>query len=254
MVFIWLRFLPIFIPLAYFLSFKIFQYHFYLGWWSFIFLCLLIIVYFFLLFSRLKEKLIFLVLLHALILVWIGLIFFLILSGSWLINLFIVLWVVIYFLYLHSVFHYFYRTRSVIFANFKNIISYVDILGVFLAVSALFNLYIFLNVSWWLILLVFLLTMLVFLAVELFLYQLSNRERLFYILTISLVATELLASLLFWSLSFYVIGAILAIAYYLVIKLSIAYINDKFELKLISQYLFFSLAALALILLTANWL
>jgi len=61
-------------------------------------------------------------------------------------------------------------------------------------------------------------------------------------------------SVSFLTLSYYVLGLIVAICYYVLIGLVKAYLLDNLSAKTVKWYLIFGFLALILVLLTARWI
>ena len=79
-----------------------------------------------------------------------------------------------------------------------------------------------------------------------------NKARL-YALAITIVMIEGFWALHFWPTSFFVNGAILAIALYLLLHLTRHFLTDTLTRKLSTRYIVVSAVAVALLLATAQW-
>ncbi|MFA6228490.1 MAG: hypothetical protein WC668_04915 [Patescibacteria group bacterium] len=222
MILLLLRIFPYLAAVAFFLLCQALFY--WPGYWSWFFIVILAVpsIYFFLIKSNHKTKSVTFAYLYSLIFVIAGFVFLLILESFYVLNLFLLSWAFLFWLYLEVVFHDFYETAKVSVANLNNLHSYFDILIIFFLTAALVNFSIFLN--WPAVVIVPILSLVYFvLYYWLYLKYLSGRRNaLIYALIQAIVLTELLFLLLFWPVSFYVLAILLSATYYLMLSLSLS--------------------------------
>ena len=72
--------------------------------------------------------------------------------------------------------------------------------------------------------------------------------------TIAFVLIEIAWSLSFWPLSYYILGLVMAIFYYIIIGIVRFYLLNELDRKIIKLYLVFGFLGITLVLLTARWL
>lgn len=210
--------------------------------------------YFLLLKARNKTKSVSAMYFYSLLFLFTGFIFSLILENNYIINLFLLGWSFLFWLYLEAVFHDFYETNRIQVVNLKNFSPYLNILIVFFLTASLINFTIFLN--WSAVLVIAILTLIYFFLYYWFYLKYADRHSaaLIYAFLQSLVLVELLVVLLLWPVSFYVLAVLISTAYYLMLSLTLARFrggdNKRFFLKII----IFAAAVIVLTLLTAVWL
>ncbi|OGY49747.1 MAG: hypothetical protein A3B89_02340 [Candidatus Buchananbacteria bacterium RIFCSPHIGHO2_02_FULL_40_13] len=254
MIFVFIRLSPFLIPLLYFIMLEAMFYFDNFRFWPFLILLLFNALYFLSIFfkKRKNEALIFLW--HSSILLSIGLAYPLILGSQLFINLFIVIWLLVYLVYLESTFHYFYGTKKILLMDLKNVLAYVDLLTIFFLSVFLINLYVFVNLAAWLVLLVVFSSAFWLIFSQLKINQIAIRPGLVYALVLSLLLTEVLLADLFLSVSFYVSAVLIALLYYLLVSLSILNLQGSLTRGLAIRYLVFTLAIILIVALTSQWL
>jgi hypothetical protein len=254
MLFLLLRFLPYIIPALFFALTKAVFYYSNYWYWFFGGILAVSLLYFILLKYKNRDKPVIWLCLFALIYTVAGFAYSLILENPLVINAYLIVWSLFYWLYLEAVFHDFYETAKTFIFNLQNITLYGNILIIFFLTAALANFNIFLDLSW--------LTLLLLLAAAYFcLVYLAfirqgrgKSEAGIYAGIIALILTEILGGLLMWPSSFYVIAIIISLCYYLLMSLSLLSLLDKLIRKSLIQYLVFSVLILAAVLFTATWL
>jgi len=254
MIFILIRIFPFLIPLLYagilksvlVLNGQIF--------WPIVVALVINFWYFLFIFIKKKRGEVFIFILHSTILMLVGFTYLLILSSPVFINLFIIIWSLLYFLYLESIFHHFYQTNRVLLLDLKNIIAYVNLLAFFFLTAFLINLYIFINFSIWLVFLLVGLVAFILIISRLRVNGLTWLKSLVYSITSSILVVEVLVALLYLSVSFYVSALFLAVLYYLLSSFLVLNSKDNLTSKIVWQYLAFTLAVIIIIALTSQWL
>ncbi|MFA5048854.1 MAG: hypothetical protein WC516_07565 [Patescibacteria group bacterium] len=254
MLFFFIRILTVIIPVLYFVALRAMLY-FNDSWYVFLLIVLAInLIYFWLLRIRDKKTRLGFLFFYSLPYVVAGFLYLLILENKIIITLFLLGWAFIYWLYLEAVFHYFFRTNKVLLIDLKHIVSYINAIVIFFLVATLVNFSIFLGLAWYIILPVMAVAVFILLRVLFSFEDLDQKTINSYAIIIDLLFIELLWSLLFLPVSFYVIALVMALTYYAAVSLSKAYLVKALNRKLVVKYLVFALIALVLVLGTATWI
>jgi len=254
------RFLPLLVPGLVFLLLEVFYFKPKL---IYVILVLIILLYFFtvrqfLVAVETKEKLYNFILLPAYF--TIGLVTFSTMvpresgAGKFLLQLFFVLNAGFVYLYLRSIYHYinkhsFYKKYSL-----KNISSYGNFLAFYFLVSSVYGLQSFLNTPIWLLMMALLIFSGMIIHEIIWSNQINTETGLFYMLIFCLVIIELSWSVSFLTLSYYVLGLIMAVCYYIFVGLLRFYLLGNLNKKIIKLYLIFGSLSLVLVLFTARWI
>ena len=175
-------------------------------------------------------------------------------ENGFVINLFLLGWALLYWLYLEAVFHDFYETHKVQIVDLRNFSPYLNILIVFFLSASLINFSIFLN--WPTAAVVALLTLTYFFLYY-WLYLKQDKQlnvALVYAFVEAAVLAELLVFLLLWPVSFYVLALLVSAAYYLMMSLTLARWQDSYKKSYIIRIIILAAAVTLLALLTAVWL
>ena len=253
MSFLLLRLLPYLAPLAYFISLEaVFTYS---DQWPWLFGAdlILALAYFGWLKYKNRSKPVVFLALFGLIFAATGIAYALILENYFVINAFIVGWSLIYLLYLEAVFHDFYDTDKTYILDLKNITLYGSILVIFFLTASLTSFSIFLSLPAPLIVVAMLLVF-ACLSYLTFLRQgLRWNQAWLYAGVISLILTELYGVSLLLPVSFYVIAAVVTLAYYLSLSLALSALENKLDRRIVLRYLIIVAIILIAVLATATW-
>ncbi len=182
------------------------------------------------------------------------LVYTILLSSKFIIQLLFILNIVLLYFYLRYV--YYYLARSIAYEPFsiENISSYGNFLIFFLLATTIYGMQAFLSIQTWLLMIIMLA------ASGLIVYQVmwANKidlgKGLVYILISCLIIIELSWSISFLPLNHNIAGLIIAICYYMLIGLVRHFLLDKLDKKIIRLYLGFGLTSLFIVLITARWL
>jgi len=138
--------------------------------------------------------------------------------------------------------------------SLENLSSYGNFLAVYFWASSLFGLQVFLNIQTWILMavLLFIIALTVYEVMKA--NNIDLREGVIYILLICLVLTEVAWSASFLTLSFYILGLIIAVCYYILIGLTRFYLLKRLNPRLIKLYLIFGFSSIATVLFTARWI
>ncbi|MFA4871983.1 MAG: hypothetical protein WC610_02915 [Patescibacteria group bacterium] len=253
MLFLLIRIFPVLIPVGYFFILK-FLFAFSGAWYWFLILAAALNLFYFILLNwKLGRKRVWFFALYSEIFVVLGLVNALLLSNQIFINLFIIIWSIIYLIYLESVFNYLYRTTRFSLIDLKSIAGYISLLMCFIISYALLNFYVFLNFPWWALIIIYFPVIFILFFERFLAYDFPFKTNFLYSFLTALVLIEILIVLLWWPNSIYVLALILLIFYYLLSSIAILYWQDKLTKKSARQYLVFAAVVLVLVLMTASW-
>ncbi len=135
-----------------------------------------------------------------------------------------------------------------------NLSVYGNFLAVYFIASSVYGIEAFLGVNVWLLILV------MFAAVELIVYQVfwANRIDLrrgaIFILLVGFILAELGWTVSFLPLSYYILGLILAVCYYMIIGLTRFYLSGSLNAGTVKKYLIFGFLSLIAVMLSVRWL
>jgi len=234
------RFLPLFIPLLAWLALEI-----YLRWPKLVYaiICLVMLLFFFtanqfIKASGQKKKLGNYLLLP-------GYFFTGTVSFSALVsNVFL-----IHFIFFFSGLYLYYYFRTIYYSLLKsdiyppfsleNISAYGNFIAVYFLSSALFGLQSFLNIAVWNLMLLMLVVIALACYQMIWANGIEKRSGYYYTLVACLVLVELAWSVSFLPLSFYILGLIMAIYYYILMGIMRFYLLKKLDKKIVKLYLLF---------------
>lgn len=253
------RFLPILVPLF---SFFLFQILFFWGKMIFIVLVLLNLLYLFtirqfVLQSGFKDK-------WYNIIIWpfcflLGTVIFCVLIprslfGDLLIQFIFLINSFFSYYYFKAIYLFLIKARGEKSQTLQNLSSYGLFLACYFFVSGIYGLQVFLNIK----------TAYLMLAVLLFLslivYQVfwSNKidykKNFHFLLIVILVLVELCWAVSFLTLSFYILGMVVAVSYYILIGMLRFYLTGKLNARLVRIYLIFGFSSIAIVLFTSRWI
>jgi len=162
--------------------------------------------------------------------------------------------IVFLYFYFRSLYYYlikpdFYQDQSL-----ENFSSYGNFLAFYFIASAIYGLQAFLNIPVWLLVLVMLVVIGLIVYQIIWINKINIHVGLFYILLACLILVELAWSVTFLPLSFYILGLILSICYYMLIGLIRYYLLNRLDKKIIKLYLIFGFSSIFMVLLTARWM
>jgi hypothetical protein len=158
------------------------------------------------------------------------------------------------YLYFRSLFM---RTTSTVAAltySLDNLSSYGTVIAVFFAGAGAYGLQSFLAMPVWPLMLVLLVVFGLSVTQIFWANGLALSAGLFWVPLTALILIELAWSLSFLSLSYYVLGAIIAIMYYMLVGLVRFYVLGRLTGGLARLYLGFGFLSIAAVLLTARWI
>ncbi len=132
--------------------------------------------------------------------------------------------------------------------------SYANFLSVYLLASAIFGLQSFLNIPIWFLMLLMLLFIIVVVYELMWINSILGPKSYFYIALVCLTIFQLSWAISFLTLSYYILGLLIAIAYYVLIGLVRFHLLKIINKKIIKTYLTLGFVSLLIVLLTAHWI
>lgn len=173
---------------------------------------------------------------------------------NWIVQILFFSNTVFLYLFFRTIYYFLIKTESYEQSRLENIAAYGNFLAYFFMASSVYGLQAFLNLSTWAAMLVLLISSGLIIYQMMWSNAVNIRSAFFYILVISLVLFEIAWSASFLSLSYYVLGLILAVCYYVLIGLVRFYLTGRLDKKIARIYIFYGLLSIILVLLTARWL
>lgn len=158
------------------------------------------------------------------------------------------------YLYLRSIYYYLMEHSKYKENSMQNFASYANFLSVYFLASAMFGLQAFLNASVWILMSLFLVEMLLIVYQAFWANKIDIRMGFFYIVLSGLIILEIAWSVSFLTLSYYILGLIVVICYYLMIGLVRFYLLGTLNSTQIKHYLLLGFSSILFVLLTARWL
>ncbi|MCK5416507.1 hypothetical protein KAI92_03710 [Candidatus Parcubacteria bacterium] len=249
------RFLPLLIPIIIGFLFELF-------YWKpkLIYYILILIVFLFyytirkfLKFSKVKESLIGLLVLPVYF--TIGLVVFsTMVSNKVLVQFLFFINIVFLYFYFLSIYNYLLNVDKYKKGSLENFSSHGNFLSIFFIASSVYGLQSLVGISIVKLFFVLLLALLSIVYQVVWANKIDKRIGGMYILIACLVMIELAWALSFLTLSFYVLGLILAIYYYTLIGLVRFYLLGDFRKQIVKLYLIFGLSSIIVVLLTSRWI
>lgn len=182
------------------------------------------------------------------------LLFSLLVPSRWLVHILFIFNIIFLYFYFRTI--YFYLIKPDLYKEYylENLSAYGNFLAFYLLSSAVYGLQSFLNLPIWVLLGILLILVSLIVYQMLWAYKINIGQSLLYILIISLIIFELAWSMSFLTLSYYILGLLLSICYYLLISIVKFYLLEQLNNRIIKLYLFYGFFIIFTILLTARWL
>lgn len=181
-------------------------------------------------------------------------IFSMILPNGWLVQLIFALNIFLIYYYFRTIYLYLIKTDYYQKYTLESIASYGNFLSYYFLASSVYGLRVFIGAPIWLLMLFTVIITALIVYQVMWVNKIDMRRGGVYLLLITLVLLQIAWSASFLTLSFYILGLILAVCYYIVIGLVRFYLIDKLTKKLIKLYLIFGFSSIATVLFTANWI
>ncbi len=160
------------------------------------------------------------------------------------------------FLYFYLRFCFFYFLKSDVhkYEGITNISSFGNFFLFFLLSSAIYGLESFLNIPVWILSLVMVFVTFFVVYEVLWANKIDVKREIFYVCLICLILIELFWTLLFLPFNYNILGAVLAICYYMMIGITRHYLHQRLNKRLVKMYLGFGFSSIIIIILTAKWM
>ncbi|MFC1678430.1 hypothetical protein ACFLZ9_01690 [Patescibacteria group bacterium] len=182
------------------------------------------------------------------------LVFTLLLSNKIMVQVLFALNIIILYLYFISIYNYLIKVKHYKHNSLENVSAYSNFLAFFFISSSVYGLQSFLNISVGPLMVgMILLTGLISYQVV-WVNKVNIKNGLLYIILVCLVLVEISWSLSFLPLSFYVLGLVLAISYYMIMGVTRIYIQNQIDKRNIKLYLIFGFFSIFTLLFTAKWM
>lgn len=181
------------------------------------------------------------------------LVFSTMIPSHWLVQLLFVVNTVFLYFYFRTIYNFLVLPKNYKEGSLENISSYGNFLAFYFIASSIYGMRIFLNIDIWLLLLIALVFISLIVYQMLWVNRINLRIGLLYLAIICLILAELAWSASFLTLSYYVLGLLLAVCYYVVIGLSRFYLLGRLSRATVKAYLIFGFSSILVVLLTANW-
>ncbi len=176
------------------------------------------------------------------------------LFGKLIIQILFILITVLLYYYFRFLYYYLMNSNKYKKKSLEYFSSYVNFLSVYLFASAIFGFQSFLNIPIW-ALMVLILFLIVIVSYEaMWANHITGPLSLFYISLICLCVFELSWVIAFLTLSYYILGLLIAIAYYVLIGLTRFYLLKIINKNIIKTYIILGFVSLFVVLLTARWI
>lgn len=254
MILLLIRIFPALLPILYFFTIKIILMWPVRWWLPAIIFTIVNFFFFYLMLLKINRKRIWFLFLYSEIFGIIGILYALFLSNNIFVNLFIVGWSIIYYVYLEAIFNYLLRTEKRTILEIKNITGFTSPALVFLTSYTLlaFNVFLYFSV-WWLTIIYFVIIFIVSYD-RLLVYGFKHIICFYYASVFSLILAEIIIVLLWWTTSLYVLALIPTLVFYLASSFVVLYLSEQLKWKIAIQYIVIVFLILTGVLITASWI
>ena len=157
------------------------------------------------------------------------------------------------YVYFRTIYNFLILPKNYKSGSLENISSYGNFLAFYFIASAMYGMQVFLNIDIWLLLLIALVFIGLIIYQMLWVNRIDPRQGVLYLIIICLILAELAWSASFLTLSYYVLGLLLAVCYYVLIGLSRFHLLNRLTKATVKAYLIFGFSSILAVLLTANW-
>ncbi|HAM87976.1 TPA: hypothetical protein DDY55_01405 [Candidatus Falkowbacteria bacterium] len=156
-------------------------------------------------------------------------------------------------IYFRTTYYYFLKPEKYQKNSLENLSSYGSFLSVYFAASGIYGLQSFLGMNTCLLMLI----LLFFISAIVYQVFLTNsiltKSGILFIIILPLTYLEIAWSISFLSLSYYILGLIMAVCYYIAIGLVRFYLIGKLDAQIIKLYLIFGFLSIFSVLFTSRW-
>ena len=172
----------------------------------------------------------------------------------WLVQTLFFIGTVFQYFYFRSLYSFLFKPKQYRFGTLENLSSYGNFLAFYFIASTIFGLQVFVNFDVWILVIVLVFFVALIVYQVMWANKIERKRSILYILLASLILAEITWAASFLTLSFYILGLLTAICYYILIGLSRFYLLDKLSHKVIKYYLIFGFGSIMVVLLTAKWI
>lgn len=161
--------------------------------------------------------------------------------------------VFLFALYTENMFVFYYQPQKYTVLSLPNLSFFINVFAAFGLFSFGYALNLINIAPAWVVALIGAVYSLLFIMHVMWSYKLLHKRYLNVIVIMSVLIAQLIWTLQFWPVSFYVNGVIVAVAFFLVASLVQLALRNVLEKKLIWQYIGMSTVGVAAVLLTTRW-
>jgi hypothetical protein len=161
---------------------------------------------------------------------------------------------IIVYIYFRSIYYYLVQPKRYKNDTLENLSSYGNFLSIYFISASSYGLQVFLGIEVWLTMILIIVTFALVIYQVLWINRIDMRRGFLFILVMCLALIQVAWAASFLTLSFYVLGLILAVCYYILIGLVRFYLLGRLTPSLIKIYLAFGFGSIIIVLLTANWI
>lgn len=158
------------------------------------------------------------------------------------------------YFYYRIVYNFLIRTESYQDFSLENISAYGNFLAIYFISSSIFGLQSFLNMPIWLTMLALIFITALVIYQVLWANKIAFVNSSFYIVIACFILIEIAWSASFLPLSFYVMGLLFSIFYYILVGLTRFHLLNKLDKSIVKLYLIYGLSSILAVLLTARWI
>ena len=175
-------------------------------------------------------------------------------SDTFLLQVLFVLNLVFLYMYFRSIFYYLTEHSKYKEHSMENFSSFINFLSVYFLASGIYGLQSFLNAPIWLLMIIFLAEICLIIYQVMWANKINLKMGFFYIIIAGLTMLELAWSISFLTLSYYILGLIVVVCYYILIGMIRFYLLGTLTATQIKQYLIFGFSSILVVLFTARWM
>jgi hypothetical protein len=159
-------------------------------------------------------------------------------------------------LYFYFRFLYFYLTDSLNYQNgsLENLSLYSNFLTIYFLSSAIFGLQSFLNMPIWILLILIIVCVALIAKEIMWINKIKKNASYFYIALLCLAIFELSWAVSFLTLSYYILGLLIAISFYVLMGIVRLHLINALNKEIIKTYSMLAFFSILIVLLTSRWI
>lgn len=249
------KFLPLFVPL---ITFALLEFFYFKPKIIYIVIVVLILLYFFtfrqfMIASGKKEKIWNYLILPVLFLIS-SCMFSILIPNKFFVQFLFLVDFIFLNIYFRSIYYFLLKPDKYKKNSLENLSSYGNFLSIYFAASGVYGLQSFLGANVWLLMMFLLLFATAIIYQVFWTNKILTKSSVLFIMILPLVYLEIAWSISFLSLSYYILGLILAVCYYIQVGLTRFYLIGKLDAQIIKMYLIFGFLSIFSVLLTSRWI